>query len=351
MAVPNTRNRTVSNNIEDLLKEISDKLSLLIEKIDSNHEPLKLILDNFHQHFGNIKSNHQEINDLGMGSTANNMQLEKEISLKKNVIIRTWKRNLNERKQAFWNALKTENTVDIYKKWRRLDKTIMPRKFRIKEIAGEDETERAIRENLALQKFDAEIALLETRSTKYTTRFQNIDMEMEEEINKVSTGEIQSHLLEKWKSDTDNDEEKSKYIWTKKKLFYDNYEENYGTIDLDRNHTHRGNKRNKRRNNRTYADVARPEIAEHANHGNPMLRSSVNAQRQRRNHNRWDRGQTSTADTGIVHHEGFPSERQANHKWKNNNYENNNHNHANNNHGKPFLWRGKIQKYRWKNWA
>ena len=47
----------------------------------------------------------------------------------------------------------------------------MPRKIRIKAVAGEDETERAIRENLALQKFDAEIAVLETRTTRYTTRF------------------------------------------------------------------------------------------------------------------------------------------------------------------------------------
>lgn len=62
-------------------------------------------------------------------------------------------------------------------------------------IAGEDETERAIRENLALQKFDAEIALLETRSTRYTQRFQNIDIKMEDEIKKISSGEVQNHLL------------------------------------------------------------------------------------------------------------------------------------------------------------
>lgn len=123
--------------------------------------------------------------------------------MKKNIIIRTWKRNLNERKQAFWNALKTENIVNIYKRWRQEENTIiMPRKFHIKKIAGEDETERAIRENLALQKFDAEIALLETRSTRYTQRFQNIDIKMEDEIKKISSGEVQNHLLKQWKKVT-----------------------------------------------------------------------------------------------------------------------------------------------------
>jgi hypothetical protein len=218
----------------------------------------------------------------------------------------------------------------------------MPRKFRVKEITGEDETERAIRENLALQKFDAEIALLETRSTRYTARFQNIDTEMENEIKRVATGEIQSHLLEKWKNDTDNEEDKSKYIWTKKKIFYDNYEENYGTTDIDRNRTQQGNNRNKPRNNRTYADVTRTEFARQTNRGNTEM---LNSSRQRRNRNHWFRNQAR-----AVNFEQYPHDKQMNHERKNNSHDNN-HNNVNNNHGKPFLWGGQIQKYRWKSWA
>lgn len=32
---------------------------------------------------------------------------------------------------------------------------------------------------------------------------------MEDEIKKISSGEIQNHLLKKWKKDTDEEEEKS----------------------------------------------------------------------------------------------------------------------------------------------
>jgi hypothetical protein len=348
MSAPNTRNKTVSSNIEDLLKEISEKLSLLIERIDSNHEPVKLILETVNQHFENIKDNRKDAVNISMESATNNMQLEREISMKKNIIMRTWKRNLNERKQAFWNALKTENTVDIYKKWRRQDKTIVPRKFRIKEISGEDETERAIRENLALQKFDAEIALLETRSTRYTTRFQSIDVEMHQEIKKISSGEIQTHLLEKWKKDTEQEEEKSKYIWNKKKIFYDSYAENYGTIDLDRNQTHNGNQsfkinnRNQRRNNNTYAEVTRPKYNQHRDQGNNQrqLRNSIPKYRNQ-----------GPKETGY--HLESPRDDQTNYRPNDNaNFANyNSRNNTNNNHGKPFLWRGKMQKYRWKSWA
>lgn len=354
MAVANTRNRTVSNNIEDLLKEISGKLSLLLEKLDSNHEPMKLILDTINQHFESINVRHPDLIDSGMELSATNMQLEKEISAKKKIIIRTWKRNLNERKQAFWNALKTENTVEIFKKWRRLDKTVMPRKFRIKEISEEDETERAIRENLALQKFDAEIALLETRSTRYTTRFQNIDMEMEREIQKIATGEIQTHLLEKWKKDTEDEEEKSKYIWSKKKIFYENYEENYGNTDLDRNETPRGNKsfkpRNQRRKNETYAEVTRTEYTQQQDHRhNNTSGSSRNIHRHdmNPNHRHWNQRRIA-GDREESPRGNYLFNYNRNH------HNNDNHNNINNNNqnqGNPFLWKGKIQKYRWKSWA
>lgn len=83
---------------------------------------------------------------------------------------------------------------------------------------------------------------------------------MEDEIKKISSGEIQNHLLKKWKKDTDEEEEKSEYIWTKKKVFYD-YTENYGTVELDRNEKPAQNKSLKPRsryqhgNDKTYADV------------------------------------------------------------------------------------------------
>lgn len=133
MAEPNTTDKTVSNNMELLLKEISEKLSILIEKFDSNHEPIKQTLDAINQNFESINDKRQGFIDFGATSATNNMQLEKEISIKKKIIIRTWKRNLNERKQAFWNALKTKNIVNIYKKWRQEENTIIiPRKFHIK---------------------------------------------------------------------------------------------------------------------------------------------------------------------------------------------------------------------------
>lgn len=50
--------------------------------------------------FESINDKRQGFIDFGATSATNNMQLEKEISMKRNIIIRTWKRNLNETERA-----------------------------------------------------------------------------------------------------------------------------------------------------------------------------------------------------------------------------------------------------------
>ena len=82
MTAPNTRKRTVSNNMEELLREISEKLSILIEKIDSNHDPINHALENINQHFETIYEKRRDFIDFGTDFATNNMQLEKEISMK-----------------------------------------------------------------------------------------------------------------------------------------------------------------------------------------------------------------------------------------------------------------------------
>lgn len=89
----------------------------MIEKFDSHHEPIKKNLDPINLNFESINDKRQDFIDFRAKSATNNLQLGKEISMKKN-IIRTWKRNLNDRKQAVWNTLKAKNIFNIYKKWR-----------------------------------------------------------------------------------------------------------------------------------------------------------------------------------------------------------------------------------------
>lgn len=58
---------------------------------------------------------------------------------------------------------------------------------------------------------------------------------MEDEIKKILFGEVQNYLFKQWKKVIDEEEEKFEYIWIKKKVFYDDYVEYYGNVELDRN--------------------------------------------------------------------------------------------------------------------
>ncbi|CAG2184848.1 unnamed protein product [Mytilus edulis] len=76
-------------------------------------------------------------------------------------IISLWKRKLNERKQNFWNFLKSQNTVIIYETWLGKEMPVIPRKLRPKTIPGEHTDDINIRRENAIRNFEVEIKLFE----------------------------------------------------------------------------------------------------------------------------------------------------------------------------------------------
>lgn len=130
---------------------------------------------------------------------------------------------------------------------------------------------------------------------------------MENEIKKISSGEVQNHLLKKWKKDTDEEVEKSEYIWTKK-VFYDDCAENYGTVEFDRNEKPAQNKslkqrsRHQHRNDITYADVTMDKnnqlVKQRTN--NQSLKSTQNNQRH---HGNWKQNQRYLKPTNARNHQ------------------------------------------------
>ena len=158
----------------------------------------------------------------------NEINLEKEAFKKRNQMKKVWYRNLNERKQAFFNAARTEDLANTYDTWKNKEQPILPKKIRIKQIPSEPEEEFTIRYSLALQKFESEITILRLRVPKLTAKFQNADTKMRDEISKRSNGKVREKLLQLWELDTAREEEKSKRILETKNQWLQNYEQNYG---------------------------------------------------------------------------------------------------------------------------
>lgn len=244
-----TRSKTVAENngMERILEEISEKLSTLCSKCElfttafqNMEEQTRLYRENVElllsskTEFGNNITVENCANDLPVTNAQeifkewSEINLEKEAYKKRNQMKQHWFRLLNERKQAFWNALKHENLADFYEMWKAKENIIFPRKFRIKPIDGEPKEETQIRINLAIQKFETEITLLRLRVSKYRAKFEKCDETMMDEINQRSTGKIREKLTELWTQEVTREEEKSKRILDTKTTWLQQYEENYG---------------------------------------------------------------------------------------------------------------------------
>ncbi|CAG2246104.1 unnamed protein product [Mytilus edulis] len=95
-------------------------------------------------------------------------------------------------------------------------------------IETEPQEEFDIRLNLALTKFQSEIAILRLRVPKYKAIVEKVDNFIQDEMKKRSSGKIQEKLLELWQADTQREQEKSERILESKNEWFDKYEENYG---------------------------------------------------------------------------------------------------------------------------
>ena len=96
-----------------------------------------------------------------------------------------WKNTLNSRKQAFFQYYKAKNIAEIFTELLKENPPKMPRKFLPKIIPNENKEETAIRQQLSLEKFKAEISLQKIRSQKYLERFQTLDAHMIAHFNEL----------------------------------------------------------------------------------------------------------------------------------------------------------------------
>lgn len=243
-----TRSKTVAefNGIERILEEISEKISTLCSKYDNfttairDMEELNRIFREEVQMLLSTRVTDSDRNDVlscsdnyrtnvqEMVKHWSEINLEKETYEKKRELHTVWYKLLNQRKQAYWNAIKNENLADTYENWKNREQTIFPRKFRIKSIDSETTEETQIRANLALQRFETEIALLRLRVPKFKNKFENCDEAIADEISKTCSGLIAEKLQELWKSEVSREEAKSQQILGTKKVWFDEYEKNYG---------------------------------------------------------------------------------------------------------------------------
>ena len=83
-----------------------------------------------------------------------------------------WKNTLNSRKQAFFQYYKAKNIAEIFTELLKENPPKMPRKFLPKIIPNKNKEQTAIRQQISLEKFKAEIKLQKIRSQNIWNAFK-----------------------------------------------------------------------------------------------------------------------------------------------------------------------------------
>ncbi len=136
----------------------------------------------------------------------------------KKKINKIWSDTLNKRKLAFFNKLVARGTAEHYADFLKKDVPFFPKKFCPKAVSGESEEEARLKINLAKNKVETEIGILQLRARKHEENMVNLDSKISEEIAKCEEPSIRELLQTLWAEDITKQEEISLEKWKKKDL-------------------------------------------------------------------------------------------------------------------------------------
>ena len=200
-------------NMECELSEIKNQIAEILNFInfhgDSESAEETTLIEYVNRHYGHL-------------NTMGKAYLNEEAYRTRNYKLKMWRNLLNKRKIAFFNAIKSQGTSEIYKEFLQQCPVFIPRKFRERITAQDTEQQKEIKRNLNVLKVEAQIKILEDKITHYTTMYSEIDAEMGQEIINLCPQEMHLTLKEIWDNDTKKQEEISKQIWIKKEKWIKN---------------------------------------------------------------------------------------------------------------------------------
>lgn len=149
------------------------------------------------------------------------IQIEAEAIKRKNQI-QGWKDNLNNRKFAYWNTIRYKKQADNYRTWLSNDPPFIPKKFRSTIFDNEPREQKEAKKELDMQKMKTEIKILESKSSQNQERYLQIDLKMNQEIEKITPPKVGETIMSFWNAETKREEEKSEKMLKEKQEFLDN---------------------------------------------------------------------------------------------------------------------------------
>lgn len=345
-----------------ILSELCVKLE---DKLNSCDGKLDTIISQYN--FGFEKGVFQScLNDDNLPRTNVDILLENrnifdsqsEVFKKKKELISEWNNLLNQRKQAYWNAIRSEHLANTYEQWKQRENIILPMKYRVKSVRNEPEEETKIKVNLAMQKMEAEITLLRIRIPKYKTKYDKCDKEIQNIIEQRIDGEIKDQLKDLWQKEISREAAKSEQILDKKRKWLEEYEKTYGSETVKSKHKPKQERKQnsskqeqtakqqeKQLTGRTYADV----VGTTGHQKNDTRRLNRGHSSNNTRHTSSQTRKSQSPAHGPTRH-SHTNERQQNEDRSRSERSNSDsyQNHQQNTNPNHFLWKGPYHKGRHK---
>lgn len=219
--------KEILTTISSKLDTINDSLNKMIDNQRNCNEARQETSRNVAASINKIQESVSEVIKHSKATSRSN-----EISKQRRSISQTWNNHLNKRKQLYWHSLNSENTAIIHETWINKEKKIIPRKFLMKHIRDETEEEKNIRQNLVVEKFQAEIEMLKIRANRHQAKYRQVDQEMNDLLEKQFDENTAGELEALWIAECKKEEVKSQDRWQTKQQWLEKYEESFTNNDF-----------------------------------------------------------------------------------------------------------------------
>ena len=129
-------------------------------------------------------------------------------------------------KFAFYNQMRSGGIAEIYKFFLNQEPVYIPKKFREGIVPGDSEARRGRMKKLEIMRVTLEIEGMEEECSKHQKIIDETEKQIDDLIGQNDDPTIRQELKQQWFAEIKREEGKSRTIWEKKRIFFENLPNN-----------------------------------------------------------------------------------------------------------------------------
>ena len=223
LQTPKASNQTGAKTTVSSTRVLLDILSELkmmrpaIEELPALKQELRDLKQSFEKMSTELKCMNAANKSVAIKEDIN---VEVDVSKIKELNDKYWKNALNERKNAFFSAMKNEEKASIFEGFLTREEPFIPRSCREKDIKGWQDSDQlnALKKSREIENTRYNIEKMKTFAETHKKKLEQIEKTFLEKFSHLSE-DVLNNLKTLWKKDTAFEEEVSRDIWQEKKTF------------------------------------------------------------------------------------------------------------------------------------